>query len=405
MIVPLSEIIEALESGVSVNSDDMPAEKGARGVLKVGCVADGRFYPNENKRILPSEADRVSISVSTGDLLVTRANTFELIGACGIVDGDYPNLYLPDKVWRVVLRDPVRDSILWLNQVLNSPGVRTELKKRATGTSGSMKNIPQASFLTIPVFRHSTREQIAIAALLDCWDRGIRHLSDLIAAKVLTREGLVQRLLNGSLRFRGYSKNALEGVPLQNVLLKVSDAVVPGAQEMYREIGIRSHGKGIFHKEPVSGESLGNKRVFRVVPGCLTFNIVFAWERALAITTDHEDGMIASHRFPMFRPDATRLLAEYALLYLLSKKGAEALDLASPGGAGRNRTLSQTAFLKNLIPLPSVPEQRKIVELVKTVDHEIELLRKQLNALKQQKRGLMQKLLTGKVRVGENSNG
>ncbi len=102
----------------------------------------------------------------------------------------------------------------------------------------------------------------------------------------------------------------------------------------------------------------------------------------------------------MFRPDSRRLLAEYALLYLLStNKGSEALELASPGGAGRNRTLSQSEFLKIRIPLPSLAEQRKIVALVQAADREIDLLRKQLGALKRQKKGLMQKLLTGKLRV------
>jgi restriction endonuclease S subunit len=238
-----------------------------------------------------------------------------------------------------------------------------------------------------------------MSKLADCWDRGIRQLRELTAAKIRSREGLIQQLLNGRLRFQEYSGEIHEQVPLSQVLEKVADSVIPSASAMYREIGVRSHGKGIFHKDPVSGESLGNKRVYRVVPGCLTFNIVFAWERAVAITTDREDGMIASHRFPMFRPKPGRLLAEYALLYVLSKKGAEALELASPGGAGRNRTLSQTGFLKNLIPLPSIDEQRRIVTFVQTADREIELLWKQLDAFRQQKKGLMQKLLSGEVRV------
>ena len=241
--------------------------------------------------------------------------------------------------------------------------------------------------------------QRVIANVLCTWDKGIQQLSDLIAAKQYSREGIVQRLLNGSLRFRAYYKSVHASIPLSQILEKVSDSVIPSANQMYREIGVRSHGKGIFHKEPVTGESLGNKRVFRVVPGCLTLNIVFAWERAVAITTEREVDMIASHRFPMFRPDPGRLLAEYALLYLLSKKGSEALELASPGGAGRNRTLSQTEFLKNRIPLPSISEQRSVVSFVQVLDQEIDLLRKQLEALREQKKGLMQKLLTGQVRV------
>jgi restriction endonuclease S subunit len=242
-------------------------------------------------------------------------------------------------------------------------------------------------------------EQKAIAAAISKWDRGLRQLSELIAAKVHFKQGLIQQLLTGMRRFRAFANRVHEQVRLHDVLEKVADSVAPIANEMYREIGIRSHGKGIFHKEPVSGELLGNKRVYRVVAGCLTLNIVFAWERSLAVTTERESGMIASHRFPMFRPDPKRTLAEYVLLHLLSQKGSEALGLASPGGAGRNRTLSQTVFLKTPISLPPLDEQRQIVDFVQAADHEIDLLKKQLAALKEQKKGLMQKLLTGEVRV------
>jgi type I restriction enzyme S subunit len=271
----------------------------------------------------------------------------------------------------------------------------------AAGMVGSagQKRLQPGFVRTYPIALPPLAEQTAIASVLSTWDRGIRQLSDLVAAKLALREGLVQQLLSGRQRFKQYKNSVHELVALNSVLSKVSDSVVPSRNEMYREIGVRSHGKGIFHKEPVTGGALGNKRVYRVVPGCLTLNIVFAWERAVAITTDSEKGMIASHRFPMFRPNTDRLLPEYALLFLLSKTGSQALELASPGGAGRNRTLSQTGFLKNRIPLPSLTEQHRVVSLVQAADREIELLRKQLELLKLQKKGLMQKLLTGQVRV------
>ena len=120
----------------------------------------------------------------------------------------------------------------------------------------------------------------------------------------------------------------------------------------YREIGIRSHGKGIFHKEPVTGKEFGNKRVFDIVPDCLVLNIVFAWERAVAKTTIDEVGMIASHRFPMYKPKNGILDLDYIVRYLISDKGKKLLELASPGGAGRNRTLGQKAFMESELPLP-----------------------------------------------------
>lgn len=266
--------------------------------------------------------------------------------------------------------------------------------------SAGQKRLQPGFVRSYPITLPPLPEQRAIAGVLSTWERGLHQLSELISVKRQARNGLIQNLMGRSVRFPGRAKTDDAHVPLCEVMDKVADPITPAGNEMYREIGVRSHGKGIFHKEPVTGESLGNKRVYRVVPGCLTLNIVFAWERALAITTGREAGMIASHRFPMFRPKPDRLLAEYAMLYFLStRKGTEALELASPGGAGRNRTLSQTDFLKTVIPLPPIEEQRQIVEFVQTADREIGLLLQQLESLRKQKTALMQKLLTGEVRV------
>jgi type I restriction enzyme S subunit len=139
------------------------------------------------------------------------------------------------------------------------------------------------------------------------------------------------------------------------------------ADVLYREIGIRSHGKGVFHKNPVSGLELGSKKVFRVEPGDFVLNIVFAWEGAVAVLNDADEGMIGSHRFPTFRADEARLDCHFLLAYLRMPEGIDLLGLVSPGGAGRNRTLSRTAFLQQDIPLPPLTEQQRIVALIKEV--------------------------------------
>ncbi len=87
---------------------------------------------------------------------------------------------------------------------------------------------------------------------------------------------------------------------ISDVLERVSIPVTPEQGVSYREIGIRSHGKGTFHKEAVTSVELGNKRVFQVVEDALVLNIVFAWEQAVAKTTTSEAGFIASHRFLSF---------------------------------------------------------------------------------------------------------
>ena len=160
----------------------------------------------------------------------------------------------------------------------------------------------------------------------------------------------------------------------------------------YREIGIRSHGKGIFHKDPVTGKELGNKRVFDIVPDCLVLNIVFAWERAVAKTTTDEVGMIASHRFPMYKPKDGILDLDYIVRYLISDKGKKILELASPGGAGRNRTLGQKAFMESELPLPCYEEQKKIAEFFDKIDDVISNVEKELEAYIRLKAGMLQKM-------------
>jgi type I restriction enzyme S subunit len=396
--VPLSEIIDALEAGVSVNSEDRTANGRELGVLKTSCVKDGWFYPKENKAILASEVSRLKISnIRMGSILISRMNTLDLVGSVGYVDDDYPYLYLPDRLWKVLIKDAARDDSRWLCQVLNSPHVRTQLKARATGTSGSMKNISQEAFLGIRVYRPPLVEQRAIADLLTEWDLGLRQLSGLITAKRHFKSGLFNQLLTGSRQFEGVRGSSLVPTTIGEVFSKLNRPVKVVSNQQYSEIGIRSHGKGIFHKEPVLGTILGDKRVFRVEPGCLTLNVVFAWERALGVTTESEQGMIASHRFPMFRPDSGRVSAEYVLQYLLSPNGHKALQLASPGGAGRNRTLNQTEFLRIVVPLPPIQVQNKCVELLYLQDTEILILERLLECLKQQKTGLMHRILTDSV--------
>ena len=179
-------------------------------------------------------------------------------------------------------------------------------------------------------------------------------------------------------------------------LERVEHPVEVQANEMYTQIGIRSHGKGLFYKEPVTGDSLGNKSVFWIEPDCFILNIVFAWEQAVGKTTQAEAGMIGSHRFPMYRPINGSIDIDYLIAYLLTKRGTDILEAASPGGAGRNRTLGQDRFMKSRIVLPPLDEQKKIAEILSTQDKAIELQERKIEELKRFKKGCLEKMFPRK---------
>lgn len=179
---------------------------------------------------------------------------------------------------------------------------------------------------------------------------------------------------------------------------RYNNPVAVDPDSMYQEIGVRSHGKGIFHKTPVTGKSLGEKRVFWVHPQAFVVNIVFGWEQAVALTSSAEDGFIASHRFPMFVPVESRTDLNFLLLFFLRKRGKYLLELASPGGAGRNKTLGQNDFAKLAVTIPSLPEQQKIAAFVGAVDSKLETLHREHELLKTYKRVLMEKIFTKQLR-------
>jgi len=172
----------------------------------------------------------------------------------------------------------------------------------------------------------------------------------------------------------------------------------------YREIGIRSWGKGVFHKEPVRGRLLEDKSVFRVAPGDFVLNIVFAWEGAVAVLSDAEDGMIASHRFPTF-VNTDDIDRDYLLMFLQSEEGRALMAVNSPGAAGRNKTLRLSGFLNEEIPLPPLREQTKIVRALRDHEGKLQALESRVYdliiRLKEFRSALISAAVTGKIDVRE----
>lgn len=204
------------------------------------------------------------------------------------------------------------------------------------------------------------------------------------------------------LRFPEFSSDWIKA-DIDRFLQKSSLPIDVNPEQTYREIGVRSHGKGIFHKIADIGETLGDKRVFWVVPNALVLNIVFAWEQAVALTSENEAGFIASHRFPMFVARANRADTRFARDFFLRPRGKWLLELASPGGAGRNKTLGQSNFAEVPVVWPSQPEQRKVADFLGSVDERIKLSQRRRDALVQYKKGVMQHLFDRSLRFTRNN--
>ncbi len=146
----------------------------------------------------------------------------------------------------------------------------------------------------------------------------------------------------------------------------------------YPELGIRSFGKGTFHKSALAGTDVGSKRLFGIEPGDLIFSNVFAWEGAVAVAQPEDSGRFGSHRFITCAVDSKRAIASFLSRYLTATpEGLEQIRRASPGGAGRNRNLASKnlprlkfrclPWLSNRPSSPaSTPWPTRCVRLLKT---------------------------------------
>ncbi len=125
----------------------------------------------------------------------------------------------------------------------------------------------------------------------------------------------------------------------------------------YPEIGIRSFGKGTFHKPQINGWEVGSKKLYRVQEGDLLFNNVFAWEGAIAVVQPEDKERVGSHRFIACVPKEEVVTANFLRFYFLTEEGLEKIGLASPGGAGRNRTLGLAKLEALSVPVPEYKKQ------------------------------------------------
>jgi len=141
----------------------------------------------------------------------------------------------------------------------------------------------------------------------------------------------------------------------------------------YPELGIRSFGKGTFHKPAITGDKLGSKRIYRIESGDLLFSNVFAWEGAIAIAQPEDKGRFGSHRFITCLPDPSKVLAEYLRTWFLSAEGMAEIRAASPGAAGRNKTLSLKKLQAIQVPIPDMAKQRRFAEVYLRVQAAIKL--------------------------------
>jgi type I restriction enzyme S subunit len=176
-VTPLRYLVHSVGQGWSPQCESYAADLDSEyGVLKVGAVNGGVFDPSANKKLPPELEPPADLAIRRGDLMISRANTRELVGSAAVAVVDYPRLLLCDKLYRLRFRGSTMLS-KFISLYLASPLIREQIELGASGASASMLNISQSVILDLPTPVPPVEE---MRTILEFCERSAQETSELI---------------------------------------------------------------------------------------------------------------------------------------------------------------------------------------------------------------------------------
>lgn len=281
---------------------------------------------------------------------IVMSQLFGWEGALGLCSAEFEGRYVSPQ-FPTFLCD--QDSIdrCFLGWVMRQPRFWEDLGSRARGMGDRRRTLNPEAFFESETPLPALLEQQAIVARLDALAEKTRQVD--VHLDAVERDA--KHLL--ALRFRDAVATAsLRTMAEVAPLVRREQSI--DLDGSYPELGIRSFGKGTFHKPPLSGSEVGTKRLYRIESGDLLFSNVFAWEGAIAIAQPDDAGRFGSHRFITCQVTPDLTTAAFLRYYFLTDEGMLKIGEASPGGAGRNRTLGLEKLMAIEVPIPPLTEQQ-----------------------------------------------
>ena len=386
--VPLGDIVTA-HDGLSVSATD----DGTIPILGMKNLQEGRIVFGELARVVLTKKEIEDYQVHAGDILFNRTNSFDLVGKSSLVEEatTKPTVFASYLVRFKV--DETKALPAYVNYVLNSLGSVKRLKDMATPGVSQFNINPTSLRKHFRISLPTLPEQKAIATAISAWDRGIRQFTDLIAAKVRFKQGLMQQLLTGKRRFREFGNDPWKDYHLGDLFTERDETNCV----KLTLLSITAD-RGVIPRTDVDRKDTSNenKSLYkRIAPGDIGYNTMRMWQGVSAVSR-YEGIVSPAYTICIPGPNIDADFVGYLFKY---PPVVHLFYRFSQGLVDDTLNLKFYHFAQIRVRIPSVKEQRKIAELFSKCDEEIEVLRKQLDALKQQKKGVMQKLLTGEVRV------
>lgn len=400
-VTSLSDAFQNLEAGVSVNSDER--QNADFFVLKTSAISDGLINIDEAKPVVKKEYARLKCPVKKGSIIISRMNTPQLVGACGYVAEDAKGYFLPDRLWQVINSKPEKYDFRWLNYLLNQYRYKNAIHAVATGTSNSMKNISKERLLEIRIPRPSIEEQKYIVKAISDIEALIYDLEKLIKKKQNIFTGTMQSLLSGKIRISDslWEKYVIGDIGdfYSGLTGKQKDDFGKGNARYITFLNVLNNTVIDISKlesVQVNEDEYQNE----VLKGDLFFNTSSETPEEVGMCAVLMDSIRNTYLNSFcfgFRLKTKKVYALFFSYYFNSQEGRKIMRVLAQGATRFN--LSKDYFSQTEIELPPYEDQVEIAQTLADMEGDILSLEKKCLKYKAIKQGMMEELLTGKVRL------
>ncbi|MEC9357861.1 MAG: restriction endonuclease subunit S [Pseudomonadota bacterium] len=360
-----------IEAGLNVKCEERPPELHERGLVKISAVTWGRFDENASKTLSLDASVNERDRICTGDLLISRANTIELVGSVVLVDKIERRLYLSDKVLRLVVPTEFRR---WAHYALKTPELRIAIAEASSGNQLSMRNIAQERIRALEISIAPLAEQQRIADKLDTVLARVDACRDRLArvAPLLKRfrQSVLSAATSGQLT---NPQHAWRRARADEVCSKVQSGGTP--KSGFSESGVPFlkvynivNQKVDFEYRPqfISEEiHRGEMRKSIARSGDVLMNIVGPPLGKVAVLDYKAAEWNINQAITLFRPSSV-ITTGWIHLLLCEGESVRAIMGRTKGSVGQiNISLSQCRAFE--FPVPPVEEQQEIVRRVETL--------------------------------------
>ena len=390
-----------IEGKLGGNYENAEANTGIP-VIKMGNLDRGVIKIEKIQYLPEDEEFNKEDVLKEGDLLFNTRNTLELVGKVAIWKNELPFAVYNSNLMRMKFDEKYVASNWFINYAFNSHPILSQLKGIATGTT-SVAAIYGRDLYTIKFVLPSIPEQKAIAHILGLMDTAINKNNQLLAKKELQKKWLMQNLLTGKKRLRGFGNEKWEVTSMGNLFERVTRK----NSEQNTNVVTISAQRGFVRQTDFFNKSIASEIVdnyFLVEKGEFCYNKSYSngypWGATKRLK-DFDKAVVTTLYICFGLKNSQKNSGDFFEQYFeanLLNKGLT--KIAHEGGRAHGLlNVTPSDFFSLIIIIPSPEEQNAIAQVLQAADKEIQLLKTKTEKLREQKKGLMQVLLTGKKRL------